>query len=449
MTQRRMAFRGRFNDGGLVALTGTLIIYGLIYSHFMSFLTSKAGISSTPVYLVVIGLGLVLASGVFVRRRLSRSSVLIMAAVAAYVFILLASLLFLDESAWTQTYDRLFWAMMTLSAIVLLSNFRNPRQFLLIIRVVTLLSVAIVMAEFLSGFSLPIEMTTVRGRAGGLFENPNNAALFITMALPIVTIGLKPHLRAIWYALTLTCVFLTFSRGGLAVGVLAIILIEVLPAERGGSASLHRLAIGLLLVAIAAPLYFLISSFVVNNFSSVLDANTLARVRLEGDSSSDIRLHLLRLAWEEFSASPIWGHGTGSGYQLSEELSVHNQFALVAVEYGAIGLAWLGAFLAALWSIPRPFGIWAASLFVVAGMTTHNLTDGATYALIVATYAALPAVFAVQRASTSAARSRFGRPVGRYSGRLRGPEGGLVRNNQTGPAFRAWPPRPPAGGSGG
>lgn len=445
MTSSPVVYRGHLNDGGLVALAGTLISYGLIYSHLMSFLTSKAGISSTPAYLAVIALGLIMASGVFLRRSLPRSAMMVMAAVAAYAIILLTSLLFLDRSAGLLTLNRLFWVMVALAGTVLVSNIRSPSMYLLIVRVVVLLSGLILLAEFFSGFSLPVVMTTVRGRAGGLFENPNIAALFISMALPLVTIGLKPVQRVFWYGFTLTCVFLTFSRGGLAVCALAIMLIEVFPAQRVGGASLRRLSLGVLLVAIAVPLYLLISTFVVTNFGSQLDTNTLARARIESDSSSDIRLYVLRLAWEDFAASPFWGHGTGAGDRWLADVSVHNQFGLVAVEYGVIGLAWFGAFLAALWSIPRPFGIWATGLFAVASMTTHNLTDGPSYALILAAYVALPSIFPAQPLGAPAARAKSRHPAAQSNRRLSGPSGTWVRNRPVDHAFRGPPADPPAG----
>jgi O-antigen ligase len=409
MMQGRMALRGRFNDGGLVALTGALIIYGLIYSHFMSFLTSKMGIPSTPVYVAVIGLGLVMASGIFLRRSLPRSSYLIAATVAAYVGIMLASLSFVGKSAWQLTYDRTFWAMMVVSAIVLVSNIRSGATFLRIVRAVFIASSAIVIAEFVSGFSLPVEMTTVRGRAAGLFENSNISALFISIMVPVITLGLRLRARIPFYALALLTVALTFSRGGLALCVAAIILVEMLPAEKGGALMFRRLLIGALMFLSLVTSYYLLSYVLLENFGGLLDSNTLARVRLEGDSSSDIRLELLQSAWAEFTASPFWGHGTGAGDRLLGGTSAHNQFALVAVEFGVIGLMWIMVLLIALWSIPHPFGIWAAALFTVASMTSHNLTDGATYALILATYASLPAIFE-RRASAGPSREPNYRP---------------------------------------
>lgn len=421
MTQALSADRGRIDDGGVLALTGALAIYGLVYSHLATFLTSKAGVPSTPVNLAIFGLGLILASGIFVRRSLTRSSVGILVAVLAYVFILLGSLSFLGEQAFSLTRDRLVWAMVSSGAIILLSNLRSPTLFLLIVRVVILVSAMLVIAEFASGFSLPVVMTTVPGRAAGLFENPNIAALFIPMALPVVTIGLKPVHRMFWYALTLTCVVLTFSRGGLALCALAIVLVEAFPVQRAGVTSLRRLFILALLAVTAVSLYGLISTLLIENFGSELDANTIRRARLEGNASSDIRLYVLRLAWDGFSTSPFWGHGTGAGERWEvQDVSVHNMFGLVALEYGVIGLTWLGGFLLALWSIPRPFGIWAASLFTVASVTTHNLADGSTYAAILATYAALPALFTAPQGHGPTARSRSQSAGGR---RLLGPTG--------------------------
>lgn len=414
MSHTPVVYRGRFNDGGLVALTGALVMYGLVYSHLASILTSKAGIPSTPVYIVIIALGVIMASGVFMRRALTRSSLMIIAAVVGYIFILIGNLLFLDESAFALTQDRLSWAMVALSAIVLLSNLRSPKLFLLILRVVILASALIALLEFFSGFSLPVMMTNVPGRAAGLFENPNTAGLFLTMALPIVTIGLKPLFRAFWYALIVTTVFLTFSRGGLVLCGLAIILVEAFPVQRGGVTSLRRLLLCIILVVLVVALYGLVSTIIVNSFSSGFDSNAASRARLEANNSSDYRLYLLRLAWDDFSSSPFWGHGTGAGDRWQAEQSVHNMFGLVALEYGVIGLAWLAGFLTALWSIPKPFGIWAAVLFSVAALMTHNLIDGPTYALILATYAALPAIFYTQRGHVPSIRFRARPPPYRH-----------------------------------
>lgn len=436
MTQERMAYRGKFNDGGLVALTGAIVIYGFIYSHFMMFLTTKMGISSTPVYLAVIGLGLVMASGVLVHRPLPRPSSMIVASVAAYVGILLASLMFVDSSAWELTYNRIFWAMMAVSATILLSNLRSGRTFVFIVRSIFLFSSAIVIAEFASDFSLPVEMTTVRGRAAGLFQNSNIAALFLSMMVPIVTLGSRMKYRIIWYTIALLSVVLTFSRGGLILCVTAIILVEVLPAEKCGVILFRRLIFGALIFLVLCVAYLLLAYGLTTVFGSALTANTVERIRLESDSSSEIRLELIRSAWESFAASPIWGRGTGAGDRLMDGTSAHNQFALVAVEYGAIGLIWFGVFLGALWSIARPFGIWAATLFAVASMTFHNLTDSATYALIVASYAALPAI--LTRSSSARSRPEInGRPpLSIGISHLSGTSGERARNVSTLTTYR-------------
>jgi len=281
-----------------------------------------------------------------------------------------------------------------ISGIMVLSNIRTPRQFLLIVRAVIAVSALLVLTEFFSGFTPPFDMTTTPGRAAGLFENPNNAALFIVAALPVVTIGLRLRWRVFWYALVLTCVFVTFSRSGLVLFGLAILLIEAFPIQGAGATSARRLIICAVLVVLAVSLYGLVSNYIVTHFAGSLNANTIGRVRLESNVSSETRLYLLRLAWEGFGNSPFWGHGVGAGDRWHVAQSVHNMFGLMALEYGIIGLAWLCAFLWALWSMPQPFGIWAASLFVGAAPFTHNLMDGPTYALILATYAALPAIFA-------------------------------------------------------
>jgi hypothetical protein len=350
---------------------------------------------------------MILMSGIVARRLPTKSSVMIVFAILSYLIILIVSVFFLGDLALDLTLNRIYWGLVAASSIVILSNLHGPRNFLLVFRGIVIFSAILVILEFILGPALPLKMSIVPGRAAGLFQNPNNAAIFLSAALPVATIGLKLTYRSVWYALIMTSVFVTFSRGGLAMCGAAILLVELFPAHGRSHFSLFRRIQIVIIICTIVFFYAPFSSFVMESFPSLFDANAANRVRFGGNYSSDLRFNALRLAWEGFSSSPLWGLGTGAGDRWSLAASVHNMFALTALEYGIIGLVWLVGFLMTLWAIPKPFGIWLVGVFTSAGMFSHNLFDGPTYAVILATYAALPAILRpISRSRGAAARSQ-------------------------------------------
>lgn len=387
---------GKLNDQGFLAAVGTGVIFLLVYTHVASIITSKFGISSTPIYVIVFVLGAIIATGMVSRRKIPPASWRIILHIAIYSLFIMIGLMLIKptEQVIDLFKNRLYWAAFTVASFFVISSIRDRKYFLILFRLAVAFSAAIVMLEFASEFDLPIELTTVRGRAAGLFENPNIAAFFLACAVPIVTIGLRPRGRLFWYVAIATCVFLTFSRGGLILCGVAAFMVEAFPTDGRGKSNLRRLLLLGLFVVAAIGLYGLAATFLVTEFGSNLTANTLARVRMETDLASDARLYALKLSWDGFATSPFWGHGIGAGDRWQVVgMSTHNMFALVAVEQGILGLAWFCAFLVSFLAIRAPYGIWLFWLFVVGGMFSHNLFDRPTYGIILAVYASLPVIF--------------------------------------------------------
>lgn len=407
---------GKLNDRGLLAAIGTSMIVLLVYTHVASIVTSKLGISSTPMYIVVFVLGAIIATGLVPRRKLPPVSWQIILLILIYVIILIISVMLSRPSDQVLDLfkDRLYWASFTIASLFVISSNRDAKYFLLLFRLAVAFSAAVVLLEFASQFDLPIQLTTVRGRAAGLFENPNITAIFLACAVPIVTIGLRFRGRLLWYVAIATCVFLTFSRGGLILCGVATFMVEAFPIDGRGKSNLRRLFLLGLFVIIAVGLYGLAATFLVTEFGSNLTANTLARVRLETDLASDARFYALQLSWDGFATSPFWGHGIGAGDRWQViGMSTHNMFALVAVEQGILGLAWICAFLVSLLAIRAPYGLWLFWLFVVGGMFNHNLFDRPTYGIILAVYASLPVIFGAVQSGPANAPTRPSHPPAR------------------------------------
>lgn len=400
---------GKLDDRGILAAIGAGVIFLLVYTHVASIITSKFGISSSPIYIIVFVLGGIIATGLVPRRKLPPVLWRIIILIAIYALSLILSVMISKPTE--QLLDlfkgRIYWATFTIASIFVIASIRDEKYFLLLFRLAVAFSAAIVLLEFISQFDLPIELTTVRGRAAGLFENPNDTALFLACAVPIVTIGLRPRGRLLWYVAIATCVFLTFSRGGLMLCGVATFMVEAFPVDGRGKSNLRRLLLLGLFVVAAVGLYGLAATFMVNELGSNLTANTLARVRMESDIVSDARLYALKLSWDGFATSPFWGHGIGAGERWEVVgMSTHNMFALVALEQGILGLAWLCAFLVSLLAIRAPYGLWLFWLFVVGGMFNHNLFDRPTYGIILAMYASLPVILGAAQSGPGNAVTR-------------------------------------------
>ena len=133
---------------------------------------------------------------------------------------------------------------------------------------------------------------------------------------------------------------------------------------------------------------------------------------LQGDaislaqSSANSRLEFLRLGAQAFLQHPILGTGTGSFERTYAVLAAehhtlpttnpHNEFVLIAVQTGAIGLAALLVFFVVLWQQSRTLPIWEARQaqvlvlsFAVACLFNSLLMDhkdGHTFAFLVSLF---------------------------------------------------------------
>jgi O-antigen ligase len=123
-------------------------------------------------------------------------------------------------------------------------------------------------------------------------------------------------------------------------------------------------------------------------------------------SSANTRLEFLRLGGEAFLRHPILGTGTGSFNRTYEELAAqhhtlpthnpHNEYLLIAVQMGAVGLAALFAFFIILWRRTHSLPIWEARqgrvlilCFAVACLFNSLLMDhkdGHSFAFLVSLF---------------------------------------------------------------
>lgn len=385
--------RGLIDDGGWTALIALLCAFGLLYSNVAAFVTARFLIPATPIYFLLIFCGAVIAGGVIKARPLHASSKAISAALLAYLAMTALQIVFTGPPPGDVLKFRVFWALVTIAAIVCLTNVR-ARTFLRVFRAVCLLSVLMMFLEYATRFAPPFRMSIVVGRAAGFFMNPNISALFLGAAVPIVTLRLGLVGRLAWYAAIAAATLITFSRGGMLLCAAMIAMAEIFPAShRTATNYWTKLVLLLIAVLVVYAIQDLIFQIISGSLGGYLDANTANRLRFGDNESSAARLYVIQLALGLAKDSIVFGRGIGFGNAWSQSISVHNIFVLVLLEQGIIGLLWLAALLAAVLSVRPPFGVWAAAVVVVGGMFNHNLFDSPTYGMIIAAYAVLPAMW--------------------------------------------------------
>jgi O-antigen ligase len=266
----------------------------------------------------------------------------------------------------------------------------NFRHLLTVLYAVVIASCVLNVIEFFDQMAFPIQLSTVIGRAAGLYQNPNVSADFIAGTIPLICGRSGRTSRLLCYAITGVGTFLTFSRGGWGLWFAAVAITELALVDwknfrfnSGNIAIVSAFMIGVIALVIAfGPALSLITG----ELGSNLDLNTATRLQLLTNDTTLSRLELARQGLIAFTSAPIFGHGVGYTWQWEFGLSVHNMFVLVLAEQGILGFIWLMTLLAVWWRYPRPYGWWLVVLFCVTGVSTHNFFDGPMPGILITLY---------------------------------------------------------------
>lgn len=190
----------------------------------------------------------------------------------------------------------------------------------------------------------------VRGRASGVFAQPNELGIFAAMLLPVAlalalaTSGLHRVAAGTGAVLVAAALTLSLSRGawfGAAVGVLALLVLLPERRRRVGTLATGAAALGTLVLLLAPPS---MSSAVSQRVSSMITGD---------ENPYDERSEVYAEAARQIADSPVVGQGPGAfsmtargltpdGYDLDIS-HAHSLVLVVATEYGVLGvLALLG-----------------------------------------------------------------------------------------------------------
>jgi hypothetical protein len=223
----------------------------------------------------------------------------------------------------------------------------------------------------------------IRGRAAGLYLNPNIAAQAIIMMYAcLLTFSSRSILVPISMIsmVSLIGVILTLSRGGL----LAWIALTIFASLRGLLPKWY-----LMIIFILALCVIFLNEIFFNTFGDLIpdwDKNVqmrmewiFGRANLVGESAGD-RMGAAAQAWSIYWENPLLGHGLGSMDQLMGDVGTHNMILRHMLEYGILGVLIFPLFIimciVATGSIKNMYWLLlVGTVIFLLGLFSHNLLE--------------------------------------------------------------------------
>jgi hypothetical protein len=271
--------------------------------------------------------------------------------------------------------------------VVLGMCFANVRaaRFEKIFPVLALALPLLIVIDFLvPGFFYPLNIDgAVRGRSAATLINPTTAGEVMLLLFLLACPVLKKSYRTLLLVVVGGGVFLTFSRSAI---IAWLVLWVVLSMTR----VLPRSATVLLLAIIAvAPLMLGALQLYVESrsdlSSGLVDLQQRFNFFTSGslkDGSAIERSEVLQESWQLFMQNVVVGVGPGateSWPHATGAIGPHNQFVLLAAEYGLFGIAMWVSLALIIWNgkyfEDRALQQSMCLLFVMMTMFTHNMFD--------------------------------------------------------------------------
>jgi O-antigen ligase len=274
-----------------------------------------------------------------------------------------------------------------LFAVVLGMCFSHVRavRFEKIFPVLALALPLLIVIDFLfPGYFYPLDIDgAVRGRSAATLINPTTAGEAMLLLFLLACPALKKSYRTLLLLVVGGGVFLTFSRSAI---IAWLILWCVLSFMR----VLPRSASILLLVVVGvAPVFLAALQLYVESRADLSSGMVDLQQRLSffttgslKDGSAIERSAMLKEGWDTFMQNIVIGAGPGATERWPHfiaSVGAHNQFVMLAAEYGLFGIAMWVSLAAIIWKgkffESRALQQSMCLLFVLMTMFTHNMFD--------------------------------------------------------------------------
>lgn len=344
--------------------------------------------------------------------------------VALFLIVCLSSLFLVNNSFTSmQTFIGYGWFFAVSFAICFLA--RTPQLIRAcgagIVAAVILLSVLTIMEFFDPNFQVIVDAyfedkykVGQIGRAGGMYENPNDNGTAMVLGMFVGLFFLPGFLRFPFILLVGFATFGTVSRGSLTVWALAVVVSMffgfVFKASIVGRLLGLSMVVALGVLLVTGQIPVLLADLGAGDLLSVNMAERLSQnFFTQDDGSGEARLIVAGEAWTTFTVNPIFGLGLGRTSSLGDtgNIGTHNQLLTIAAEMGVLGaLVYLGLIVVAFNS-GSLIAVTFILLFMVIGFTNHGMLTYTVYAVLIpAALVLIPQLHRLEAKQTKRKRRR-------------------------------------------
>ncbi len=236
---------------------------------------------------------------------------------------------------------------------------------------VVLLSVAINYIDFILSNNTVFSKSA--GRAAGFYVNPNTSGLKLVTGMILSVSILPKRLRIAYCLLVGSAVILTFSRSSTLAWLISFFglsYLKIFNINRVITVSFSVLLVIILALIQSGQLS------INKNLTGNLSEEASQRIVFKSDDySANARLYSAKRALELYLKSPMFGHGLGSHLAAGTQVNPHNQYLILAVEQGTIGVLLYIALLLVIWQTESGIGRVFVVCIGLISFFDHNILD--------------------------------------------------------------------------
>ncbi|MBO4212876.1 MAG: O-antigen ligase family protein [Clostridia bacterium] len=299
------------------------------------------------IILVYAAYALVCVAFLFFSKRVSiyRESIFLM----VYLLFGAVSMLWAENSgaAFTKVRTILLLLVLLILVTTYIVKLGKPIYVMAAISIGSLALAVYMVAQY--GFSGIFEaFEETEERVGDLINNVNAIANSLVVGL-LAMIGMAFLYRKIWLvipiAFTSICLFAAGSRTA-TISLIAGLVILILFWLRSMKSSMGRLAGTISVIVAAVAIFFLIRDLPAFQTLTMRMENIFSfftgEAKVIKENSTEVRMDYIRLGWEQFLKTPIFGNGIGcAGYAMEETYNrvtyLHNNYIEILASGGIIG----------------------------------------------------------------------------------------------------------------
>jgi len=226
-----------------------------------------------------------------------------------------------------------------------------------------------------------------RTRAGGIYFQPNLASSVVSFLLATVIPRVRPKFALSCAVLSVAAIALTFSRQGL----LLVTLVVMMGYARGYLPRGWTLAAAL---ACALTFAWFQGATVMEGVFQIDEGSGLARLSRTYDYvsrdavESDVRVDIASAAWKKFLRAPFLGRGVGYSWVFQDSQlnmgGTHNMYLRYMLEYGLMGALLWPLYLWALYRarsrrLDRAWVVGVLVIAMIAALFSHVLSESGAF----------------------------------------------------------------------